>query len=1483
MAESLGKASLGAEKKRELKEGLSSEVEEGVVVDQLLEKTDAKLKKNEDRLAKLPDSFRDTVHDNIVKYFLTSTGRFDKDQDNDLDKTEFESYSSAMLTRLEGIIDQYAPTEEMLKAREEQREALEKAKGSLEKAGREKIKDLVFDESALNSAGGIHGEIGKMNGRSKRLHKIGGVVNTAVADFKAALKKFEKSKEAWGVFLRGSPFVDDPDTVALRNTRTNLINLSDQKIDHVKDEKKKIEEYGEKVNGAADGLRREQFAKKAEINSRLDEARARESANGSGVLKNREAYDKLTAQKQDLETKREDMYEYHTSLIEYSEQVKEKRQGNTENIFATEDMLGKFSDRIDESVKTIDEALKNQTLPDEQREYLEARRDTLLEKKGSADEHLGNMMEKSEVIDQTLIEATDELDFDMENARDSEVKLSDFIANDVEVSIMNLEGTINTLEIARLSNGSAVEQLEAKGMLIDQNLLTIDRIDENAAETVLANNIGNQKLLDGLESQRDFLKATDIDNPNLWDATGGIFLNKAGEGLSLISEELLDPLSDWMISSTEDIPVLGGIAELTSNVPIGLVSGVIDGAGELTKGVAFMVGNPMKTWDGVKELWGPNAGTAWTEMGKALVAYEDFEDGRIGKGIGKIGFNLILTATGASAAGSGAKVCSLTYQSARTAGRGVIYSSSKAGLAFTTTFGTEFANGISKIPGNIGRGAGSLARSPSKIATKLKQGSLANISDDIARVSDDLASAGQKLDETAVGGNKVSDIPELKGKSFDDLQALKGDDLMKLGIKTPRQLREFLKYKEAVKKMEGLHKTLAGLEHTKEIVEIAPELQTLFGVLGKRLSGKRLDKFIGEFNKKYPDGFPGKKMKIIRESKAGLVAFNAEGKLQKFASRIDYQGYRTKITLQDYVLAKLEKKYPDGANKKSLQIEYQADLAKYNDAVDYLSSIETQGKINAIFDNLDDVPEEALQGLRDYIHKNALEQHFDNPEQYVSHGFDHSLNVKAHMESFLDSDPKIAEYMKNKYGINVDESRMMLKLVAVFHDFGYPDIGDLGKALHGVSGAEIASTGEFLSVMRKVITSKGANFDDLMFDFKNSILYHSADKVEIFRDAKIYIGKGEFIIDADNVVQVITHRAGKLESPITIHATPENAGRIKKLLETYNRNHPESAIDMSKVVIKDAKKGDLVQAGENAGKFKGRTVDLLAKGDEMLGIQYKVTNLADDPMNFMIRLTDNCDMTAERFSALQKTEAFREIYTTFGPLKGNLKGAVMERLEEVEKVMKKAAKLRSESRSLRKAGKIAEADSKFAQSNLVIAEGSDLFGELIAVPEYKTILDKYSSNRTPTRIREILEEYKSGVIDEILAKPEHKGAVEKHGERLREFGMKQSSESVRHFGGAENVKNIKLCCGGQHLKITVDQAGFDELNKTRVQEKVLDSKGNVSYVSVGVGEYQIWRAYEAYRSLQNGGRNIAIIVVNENGDELIANFGEYFGKINPIK
>jgi len=478
-------------------------------------------------------------------------------------------------------------------------------------------------------------------------------------------------------------------------------------------------------------------------------------------------------------------------------------------------------------------------------------------------------------------------------------------------------------------------------------------------------------------------------------------------------------------------------------------------------------------------------------------------------------------------------------------------------------------------------------------------------------------------------------------------------------------------------------------------------------------------------------------------------------------------------------------------------------------AIEFVYNIDTQKKIDRVVEDLENVPEETKQKLREYIEKNALAQHEKNPEQYVSHGFDHTLNVMGHIENAMENDPEIVQTMMSKYGITEAEAKFMMKMVAVFHDFGYPDVGDLGKALHGVTGALIAAKPEFMEIMEEILIKNPADkakFETLMKDFQDAILFHSADKVEVYRDTKIKITRGEFIIDSGNIVEIISEFNKREDLPtdvIEIHCSETKIAEMERVLM-------ENGLSSDNIKF--------ITIEENV-KFKGRVVDLARKKDKKLGIEFKEASLQNDPLNYMIRVADNVDMVKDRVSPFQATEIFKQIYRDFGP--GTDTGLVLVELEDCK--------------------------------------------DLKALLKIKTIREKLAEYGVNTNqdAKGIIKDFKRAMIQKRINDPKYASEVEQYRDKIPEIGMMTNSQSVRHFGGCESVVGVRL--KGAVLTVQVDLETYNELNKIKVIEEALDADGVTNKVRVGVGDYQIWRAYEAYRSLNNNGENIQIRIVTGEG------------------
>ncbi|MDR2063865.1 MAG: hypothetical protein LBQ02_03730 [Candidatus Nomurabacteria bacterium] len=463
-------------------------------------------------------------------------------------------------------------------------------------------------------------------------------------------------------------------------------------------------------------------------------------------------------------------------------------------------------------------------------------------------------------------------------------------------------------------------------------------------------------------------------------------------------------------------------------------------------------------------------------------------------------------------------------------------------------------------------------------------------------------------------------------------------------------------------------------------------------------------------------------------------------------------------------------------------------------------------EVIGIYEELEDVDQELIEQHMGFILERAFDQHYDNPEQFVSHGFDHTLNVMKYTDSIIES-TNCAKVVMEKYGIDSEaKAKFLLRNVALFHDFGYPASEEkgLGKAAHGLHGANLINYGatENGSLIKDVMSSiTGATKKDVMQnDLRDSVLFHSADKVEQTFSTKIITTHGEFLLDHDRFVDVYKSFTGEngvgfMQINVDSAETKEELLRVIKLgwLLDKNQNARQGIKD-----IEERYDGIIVVKGE---KFGGRTVDLNEKDDKVLGLKYSEVILDETPLQAMIRLADNMDMKPDRFSEIQKEPLFLDF---------------IKRLGTDEEI-----------------------------------PGTE--------DTYKSMLAKLEK----TSDKALIKQWKESVVD-ALVREKYPSLDETTINKIKEIAVKQNAESYQHFGGCEAIEDVKIANG--RVEITVDMAKFNELNETKVKEKTISKDGEEEDVEVGVGAYQIWRMSEAYGSIRLSGNDTGLPIY-VNGEE----------------
>ncbi|MCX6824180.1 MAG: hypothetical protein NT085_03560 [candidate division SR1 bacterium] len=489
----------------------------------------------------------------------------------------------------------------------------------------------------------------------------------------------------------------------------------------------------------------------------------------------------------------------------------------------------------------------------------------------------------------------------------------------------------------------------------------------------------------------------------------------------------------------------------------------------------------------------------------------------------------------------------------------------------------------------------------------------------------------------------------------------------------------------------------------------------------------------------------------------------------------------------------------------------------------------------SINDYLENIGVEPKSDLGKKINEYAFYQTLDNPPQYNSHGFDHSINVTSYVEMIYKQVPEFVDKVKNSYGLNEKTSQFVLKMTGVLHDFGYPETETIKapKSLHGPLGAILFEKNimpEFkkqIQLMDPNITEE--NLNQVCKDMYNAVFFHSADKVEVTYNGKMTYKNMTFLFEdalgVDGIVDAL-NKSGMFTDQI-------DKGEI-----IFEINSEKTDLS-DKIKTKYGDKNVTTQAKE----FKGRKVGNDIPG---VGIEFQTSSI-DSPLSSIIRIADNLDIAYSRLSPTQKDPGFRDIIHSFGPECTG--GKLMELMEKYDDAIKDLEKGKVEQVDVDKAlSKIQE----FIKNNSKIKIFINGVETEVAISE-SDIIDGGKPNT---------DNYKDFIIKQI-------GVTDV---TVKEVGKKQNSISVRHSGGLEpihDLSDVKINyveeSGNYVIKVNVNKAEFDKLNATTVMEEGLDVNGNKIYIEVGIGEYHIRRLYEATRSIDLSGKKCKIQVMGDDG------------------
>ncbi len=484
--------------------------------------------------------------------------------------------------------------------------------------------------------------------------------------------------------------------------------------------------------------------------------------------------------------------------------------------------------------------------------------------------------------------------------------------------------------------------------------------------------------------------------------------------------------------------------------------------------------------------------------------------------------------------------------------------------------------------------------------------------------------------------------------------------------------------------------------------------------------------------------------------------------------------------------------------------------------------------------------------------KRAIEAHFRlvlergflqkyyNQEQDVSHGFNHSLDVMEISNNIIEVQDQLRGDIQERYGLKDEESvSFVIKNVALFHDFGYPDCcrRQLHKNSHALYSSDIvnimsvAIEGEpegeisFKDLLGKFVyeendEQKSEKLEKLYKDFFEAVFYHNADRIDdIVFVGKIKTNRGEFLVQKNDLPR-LREELNQCERETIIYGLEMNEG-LKDDEEIM------AIIDKMEAEVKWTEKN-----------FRGRQIDFAKKKDRLFGIEHTKFAAEKNPLALIIHWADNLDISKSRLTDLQQHEVFRDFYWALGAGKENSEYSRFEYGIEQAKNEKESAE------------KVVVALIYFAMRDLSEgenrenSEGADFDYERIKEPYVKELLPELKK----LTVREIRNYWKNWVFERLIEKNNYQDLDEVKMREIKYFCEQQKFNDFRHFGGYEAINGVELKEEGVYIEIDVEK--MQVLNKTVAVESLYDKYGNCDTEKVVVGMYQVWRLKKALPELQ---------------------------------
>lgn len=655
--------------------------EPGLDTEKLSRELNKEISKYYITLAMLPPEFNRKMKKEMLRFIRNSTDRFDKNEKEGLSKEEFEAFSLSMKKRVKRILDTYAPTKESIEKKQavdkKSKEAIEASK----KISEVELNEVEADPGEIEDLFQLNDCYGNFDTWNRAIQDK---TQTSIKKQSAFLEKygsFQSGKnglQSYNKFLNYFNISDSNDYNELEKAREKAAKTTKENIGRLKKAQENAEKYGNKVAKASNKLKKE---KVRERDAHLKRIESEEAMSDEQKLEKSKVFSRLEAQHNALESQKEDLTLYKETVLSTQ---KEKVDDRMEFAELRKGQLKDYDSRLSDGLEVAKNRLESGDLSEAEAGLLRQLIDHL--EKRSHEAYLGQLGADA-VLDEGNAQ-WEKLNNEEKNIAQKHYGL------ETQLELIDQDTGLIESQLSILSEGMLqfTDSKEVVNNHYENVFKKYDDIDAAVDEAVLTHNLATERVISQLESQQTYIEKLSLNPPSgikgLYESTAGVAFGTIGGGLMYAGEWAVNGVSEMdrelRLAREDGMKPAEYWAKKIGLEVAGSAIGVAGGLAEMGGGISMMAAQPGEAIAGLGNMIGRNSQTgewstdtlkqAWTNMGKGMISWEDFEAGRVGVGLGKIFPNVVFALSGGGVAAQSARAGKAALTAARTAGKSARHS-----------------------------------------------------------------------------------------------------------------------------------------------------------------------------------------------------------------------------------------------------------------------------------------------------------------------------------------------------------------------------------------------------------------------------------------------------------------------------------------------------------------------------------------------------------------------------------------------------------------------------------------------------------------------------------------------------------------------------------------------------------------------------------------------------------------------------------------